>query len=82
MAKFGIGEGNKQEIAKDIFGWTIGDSVVKGLVESNSQVEFENNVEELMQKWWHSEIQKPNSVNISDFISYDTHAIAWQQNHV
>ena len=51
MTEFSIGKGNKQEITKDIFGSTIGDSVVKGLVESNSHDEFGNNAEELMQKW-------------------------------
>ena len=51
LTKFGTGKGYKQEITKDIFGSTIGDSVVKGLVESNSHDEFENNAEELMQKW-------------------------------
>ena len=51
MTEFGIGKGNKQGITKYIFGSTIGGSVVKGLVESNSHDEFENNAEELMQKW-------------------------------
>ena len=51
LTKFGIGKGNKQGITKYIFGSTIGGSVVKGLVESNSHDKFENNAEELMQKW-------------------------------
>ena len=51
MTEFGIGKGNKQEKAKDIFGSTIRDSVVKSLVKSNSHDEFQNNAEELMQKW-------------------------------
>ena len=50
MTEFGIGKG-KQEKTKDIFGSTIRDSVVKSLVESNSHDEFQNNAEELMQKW-------------------------------
>ena len=50
LTEFGIGKG-KQEKTKDIFGSMIRDSVVKSLVESNSHDEFQNNVEELMQKW-------------------------------
>ena len=46
LTEFIIDKGNKQETAKEIFGWTIGDSVVEGLVERNSQDDFKNNVEE------------------------------------
>ena len=51
LTEFGINEVNKQEITKDIFGSAIRDSAVQGSVESNSNDEFENNAEELMQKW-------------------------------
>ena len=51
LTEVGINKVNKQEITKDIFGSTIRDTAVKGLVETNTNDEFENNAEELMQKW-------------------------------
>ena len=47
LKEFDIGIGNRQEITKEIFVLRIGDTVVKGLVESNSQGKF---AEELIQK--------------------------------
>lgn len=52
MTEFGVGKGNKREITNNIFILTIGGSVVKVLVESNSHDEFENNeFDELMKKF-------------------------------